>query len=364
MRFAYIDSQGNEVDIPSVDALALRVELGAIKEDTELYDAQENRWGPAHTHEIFHTLSRDAEEEGFVAPPPPAAPVAPPPAFDESPEEADAEEPVLDDAPELVEPVADEVGEEASLFDFGAGLELESDEAADPSDATASGDATGGDDLDPALAGDAEEGGFGLGDFSGGFDLESPEPEEPETAASVPDADDAMDFGGGMGLETESPMDFGGGEMETESPMDFGGGEMETESPMDFGGDGGLGLEQPMSDYSPESPPNWPIRSIVSWMSPWVTSRGSRMMLSFRNRASGSRPKSRITSSSSSIFGHCLRGSWIRVGSLSIRTASSASKLLSNYVINPGDSALVCRRYSLPGLRRRIQPFGRPGKQH
>ena len=77
MRFAYIDSQGNEVPIPSIDALALRIELGAVGPDTELYDAQADHWGPAHTHEIFHSLSRDAEEEGFMAPPPPAA-VAPP----------------------------------------------------------------------------------------------------------------------------------------------------------------------------------------------------------------------------------------------------------------------------------------------
>lgn len=43
MRFAYIDSQGNEVSIPSVDALALRIELGAIGPHTELYDAQADR---------------------------------------------------------------------------------------------------------------------------------------------------------------------------------------------------------------------------------------------------------------------------------------------------------------------------------
>ncbi len=75
MRFAYIDSQGNEVAIPSVDGLALRIELGAISEDTDLYDAQAGRWGPAHTHEIFHTLSRHPEDDGFVPPPmaPPSA---------------------------------------------------------------------------------------------------------------------------------------------------------------------------------------------------------------------------------------------------------------------------------------------------
>ena len=71
MRFAYIDSQGNEVPIPSVDALALRIELGAVGPDTQLYDAQADQWGPAHTHEIFHSLSRDSGDEGFMAPPPP-----------------------------------------------------------------------------------------------------------------------------------------------------------------------------------------------------------------------------------------------------------------------------------------------------
>jgi hypothetical protein len=58
MRFAYIDSQGNEVAVPSVDALGLRIELGAIGPDTQLYDAQADQWGPASTHEIFRTISR------------------------------------------------------------------------------------------------------------------------------------------------------------------------------------------------------------------------------------------------------------------------------------------------------------------
>jgi hypothetical protein len=75
MRFAYIDSHGNEVPIPSVDALGLRIELGAVGPDTQLYDAQADHWGPAKTHEIFHTLAREVDAEGFVAPPP----VAPPP---------------------------------------------------------------------------------------------------------------------------------------------------------------------------------------------------------------------------------------------------------------------------------------------
>lgn len=91
MRFAYIDSQGNEVPIPSVEALGLRIELGAIGPDTELYDAQSDRWGPAQTHEIFHTLSRDSSDDGgFVAPPPPVPPPPPeePPPAPSPPEAA------------------------------------------------------------------------------------------------------------------------------------------------------------------------------------------------------------------------------------------------------------------------------------
>ena len=79
MRFLYIDSQGKEVPIPSVDALALRVELGAITETTQFYDSAADRWAPAGEHEIFRSLQREAEEKssGYVAPPPP--PLAPPP---------------------------------------------------------------------------------------------------------------------------------------------------------------------------------------------------------------------------------------------------------------------------------------------
>src|SRR5438093_1397245 len=81
MRFIYIDSHGKEVGIPTVDALALRIELGAITEATRLYDEAADRWAPAREHEIFRSLVREREDKsgGFVAPPPPA-PVAPPPA--------------------------------------------------------------------------------------------------------------------------------------------------------------------------------------------------------------------------------------------------------------------------------------------
>src|SRR5262245_16729569 len=81
MRFVYIDTKGKEVPIPTVDALALRIELGAITETTRLFDEAANRWAPAGEHEVFRSLVREQQERtgGFVAPPPPTAAVAAPP---------------------------------------------------------------------------------------------------------------------------------------------------------------------------------------------------------------------------------------------------------------------------------------------
>lgn len=251
MRFAYIDSQGNEVAIPSVDGLALRIELGAISEDTDLYDAQAGRWGPAHTHEIFHTLSRHAEDDGFV--PPPMAP--PPPAFEapaaEAPEvEAppvvapmtEEPEPVAEPEPEIMASAAPDTApdEEAPLFDRVDGLGFEDPEVSEPKAVEAETPEAGGEDtfgsggLDLTLADAAEDDAFDFGDFSGGLELDDDEEDEE-------DEDDAgtMDFA--ALLEPADPIDI-------ESPMDFA-----------TGGDvgGGLELETPMSEFTPDAPPAW-----------------------------------------------------------------------------------------------------------
>ncbi|MEQ9570427.1 MAG: hypothetical protein RLN75_09585, partial [Longimicrobiales bacterium] len=63
MRFAYIDSQGNEVEIPSEDALRLRIELGAIVAGTSFFDGQSGRWAPAGEHEAFRRLQRELRDE-------------------------------------------------------------------------------------------------------------------------------------------------------------------------------------------------------------------------------------------------------------------------------------------------------------
>jgi hypothetical protein len=224
MRFAYIDSNGNEVPIPSVDALALRIELGAIHEQTELYDAHADQWGPAHTHEIYHTLVRASAggDQGFVAPPPP---VAPPPA----PPKA-AEEPPRAEPPQPKPPQADKAPKH---------------KPAPPSKSKKK----------PEPKPDDKSFGLTLADASEG---------EPELDMSLP-----APGGGGSSATSEDPFDFGdlGGGLELESgfspasaPMDFAGGGglgggAGGDASMDFSG--GLDLEEPMSDFSPDAPPGW-----------------------------------------------------------------------------------------------------------
>ncbi len=260
MRFAYIDSQGNEVTIPSVDALALRIELGAIGPDTELYDAQAERWGPAQSHEIFHTLSRQTGDDGFVAPPPPA----PLSGADEAAgDEADAPagpagaEPAESGAGEPAEPQTPAGGGD----DLGFDLTLTDEGAAEP--------------VDPApQAPDEGPMEFGLVDDAAdevpAFDLAD---DGPATDEGGDEADDAtFDFGGMDALELEATEEDDGAGEEAEDPaeagepaMDFGGGMLMEEPLSDQDGDfsglddasGGLELEQPMSEFSSDSPPAW-----------------------------------------------------------------------------------------------------------
>jgi hypothetical protein len=215
MRFAYIDSHGNEVPIPSVDALALRIELGAIGPETQLYDAQADHWGPASSHEIFHTLSRDSQSEGFVAPPPvappPPAPAAPPKAAKPKPKPK-AEPPAKPTAPDLgltlaepappppKKPKAKEP-EPLPTLDLALDLAPAPPPSASPSGSAGSGGGGGGT--------------FDYGDLGSGLQLED-----------TPDGAPAMSF--------DTPMQFG-------APA--GGNDLQ--------------LEQPMSSFSPDSPPGW-----------------------------------------------------------------------------------------------------------
>ncbi len=234
MRFAYIDSQGNEVSIPSVDALALRIELGAIGPDTELYDAQADRWGPARTHEIFHTLSRDlGGAEGFVAPPPPVAPSSetPPPSVEEEtaapPEPEDFSTPLTVEGEEPAEEKAAPAG---GGMDLGFDLTF-SESAAPPAEAPSE---------EPAMD-------FSLPAGSATPSKAAKEEKEEEDQEPV-----TFDFGGGLELASE-PM----AEAEAEPPIPSA----PSEPPMDFspgsGLGGGLDLAPPPGGPTLESPPAW-----------------------------------------------------------------------------------------------------------
>ena len=218
MRFVYIDSHGREVPIPTVEALALRLELGAITEATRFYDAAADRWAPAGEHEIFRSLTRELEikSEGFVAPPPgaslsptsyaPEAPVAEPqPAATEAEPEASPVPEAADEPP--VVSVSDDV---LGGLDFGLTIASEpTDHVLDASPATQGSDSDslgletspdlsiGQDEAPPAsvvpesdLPGSVDFGGFG------GLLIDDDQEEE--------EAEDAPPAAGGGGLVRRS----------------------------------------------------------------------------------------------------------------------------------------------------------------
>jgi hypothetical protein len=235
MRFAYIDSHGNEVPIPSVDALALRIELGAVGPDTQLYDAQADHWAPAKTHEIFHTLSRDASDEGFIGPPPLAP--APPPVSGSLPAEVGG--PSKPDRPDLekkgakpraAKPKGDEPRQKILGEGGDLGLTL-----ADPPPAPPEKD-----------EGKAEQDEVPAQGFSD-LDL-APSATEAATPAPEPEGPVGFDFGS-EALQLEEPLALD--DLPTEFPM-----ELETHG-AGGGGDEDLMLETPMSQFRPDSPPGW-----------------------------------------------------------------------------------------------------------
>jgi len=284
MRFAYIDSNGNEVPIPSVDALALRIELGAISDDTQLYDAAADQWGPADSHEIYHSLQRSAaEEEGFVAPPP-AAP-SPAPEIVQAEDDATRENGESNDPPSSLElSVAfgteepeDEVEPQVDFGDISSLTLAETPEEPEvPDSSSVFGDLPdldlsfadhAGEALDPApveeepesasLVPDAplEEGeapGFDFGEMAGGLELEDAFDDGPGVTAMTDQVDVAStDFAAFPegGNDLDPAPDFSAG-MELETAMEFDSGGFD-------GGDGGLDLEPPMTEFSPEDPPAW-----------------------------------------------------------------------------------------------------------
>lgn len=289
MRFAYIDSNGNEVPIPSVDALALRIELGAITESTQLYDAQADEWGPAHTHEIFHSLSRDAgDDDGFIAPPPVAPPTAgaseaQAPDAGTIPEDTETGQPDAGGETEAAEmetvaessepePAAEEVEDDGSF-----GLTLAEPPVPRDGEEGAVTDAESGPDEAGKDEGKPTGGGFPSPDDDLPYlDLDPPSDDEEDapmdlspSTGTEQEGGGAFDFGGFEGeLEmdeafespSEQSMDLEAGRDETTDPQ--GGMDLETSREFDTGSfeggeDDALDLETPMSQFSPDEPPSW-----------------------------------------------------------------------------------------------------------
>lgn len=190
MRFSYIDSEGKEIEVDSVESLALRVELGAIAPDTRLYDAVADRWAPAKEHPVFRSLSRGEElSEEDVVPigsedgEEPSAPV-PEPSSDD-PLGLDFQVTMAEDEKAEVEPT-EPAAEEEDEADAGLSLEGfepfadEQQEASEPSQAPPD------DEEEPAGPPSwvAEEAGLVWDDEA---EADEAEEEEPETEASATD---------------------------------------------------------------------------------------------------------------------------------------------------------------------------------
>lgn len=255
MRFAYIDSQGKEVGIPTVEALQLRIELGAITEETMFYDASKDRWDPAGEHEIFRTLSREVKERGDEGPRPPRPKV--PPSDEEAGDEDEGFEVVADDgsgeeasaesrprAPDPFDREQDPMAE-TDRPEEGGWVEAEFDDVRESVDAP-----------DQALADHGDDWDVDLGDF-GALDL-APELEEadPEEAdleeadleeADLEEADVARD---------ESPPSFGDvGELELERPFAEQHGEGVAVDP-----ESDMQMETPLAELEPGPTGEWDER--------------------------------------------------------------------------------------------------------
>ena len=261
MRFAYIDSQGKEVGIPSVEALQLRIELGAISDDTMFHDTNADKWAPASEHEIYRSLAREAEgrsDGGFVAAPPsmlrlrmpkmdePAEP-APPPAEPTPPPAAapppPAAPPPVAEAPPVPAPPVEPVAPAADpggfdLGDFGT-IDLAPDAAAPSEPAPAE---------PPAAAPVADAGGFDLADF-GSFDLAEAPPEPERAHAPSPPDQEEPDLTSGFDFGDMGAIEVDAAPVEEEEPVPNALGGLTFDAP---GTGGGMDLERPLTEYAPD----------------------------------------------------------------------------------------------------------------
>lgn len=77
LRFAFMDEQGRQVHVARVEDLAQHVRQGDVNDDTELYDALEDRWAPAREHPMYVSARDAAPGPGRPDPQRPATPRPP-----------------------------------------------------------------------------------------------------------------------------------------------------------------------------------------------------------------------------------------------------------------------------------------------
>ncbi len=242
MRFSYIDSRGEEVPLDSVEALALRVQIGVIRSDTRLYDASADRWAPAEEHPIYQNLvssagtkDRSRPSTSRAGPEAPSGGAQAPSDPGEAAEPPSPEEPIAlpPDAPASEEPIAEPVqpdgeeglpaaGEKPAPGPAGAGaldweeLTGEESEAAGEVPAPVIDEPPAEEDAAPAAAEDEaleDEGPededfeeFDLGELTldPAEELESPAAAESGEEAESADEDDvSFDVEGGLQLEEQ-----------------------------------------------------------------------------------------------------------------------------------------------------------------
>lgn len=112
-RFVFRDPEGNEVGVPTAGHLASQVEMGAVHEDTPLFDTITGEWSPARDHPVFRLILEEldrplgktsAPELPSGQPPSTGSPVpGPPMAVPASPDlEEPAIAPAAGDEPDMV----------------------------------------------------------------------------------------------------------------------------------------------------------------------------------------------------------------------------------------------------------------------
>lgn len=266
MRFAYIDSQGKEVEIPSVDALRLRIELGAIVDSTIFHDSNTGKWAPAAEHEIYRTLQRELTElgaGGFTAPPPvPGGPSGGgAPSGDRGPGPASA-------AP------GPPTGGDEFVLGFEVELAPELSEAYEPPlerrvEAEAPAPVEERAEAESGSAPVAEAAGSGAENREENVPLSSEWGEEGDT----PEAEDVSDTAAASLEAGEELPDWAAPAAPGDAPSRLGlepsadeGPEGRTEPPPPVRG---MDMEAPLSEYDADQPPEWMRKETpADWASP------------------------------------------------------------------------------------------------